>query len=62
VSLFDAALWDSAIWSSGVAVNSNRLIGSGGLGRAIAIACRGECLDETRLVSFDVMWTSGGPT
>jgi hypothetical protein len=61
-SLFGSAIWDAAIWSSGVAVNSNRLIGSGGLGRAIAIACRGECLDETRLVSFDVMWTSGGPT
>lgn len=61
-SVWDVGLWDSAIWGSSQGTGQFEIRGSGGLGRSIAIALKGSAIEETRLTSFDVIWTSGGPT
>ena len=58
---WDVGIWDSDVWSGDTLVNYSQAQGSGGLGRSIAIALKGEASDVLRLLSFDVVFTSGGP-
>jgi hypothetical protein len=60
-SLWGVAEWDAAVWGGTGAVGSSVLAGASGLGRAVAVAIRGDSSDEANLLSIDVMWTSGGP-
>jgi hypothetical protein len=59
--VWDAGLWDEAVWGEGIPSNKNKLQGSGGMGRVLAVAIQGEAVDTAKLMSFDVMWTPGGP-
>lgn len=59
-SVWDTGLWDAAIWGGGVKEGQSELSGEAGMGRMMAIAVRGEASEATRLLSMDVMWTSGG--
>jgi hypothetical protein len=61
-ALWDVGLWDTAIWGGGEGAGQAALIGSGGLGRTIAVAIRGEASASLRLLSFDIILTAGGPT
>ena len=58
---WDVAEWDAAIWTTESGAGQSFLIGASGVGRTVAIAMRGEAVDETRLISWDIMWTTGGP-
>lgn len=58
--LWDSAIWDASLWGPDYPENISQLQGQTGIGRVLAIALRGEAVDETRLVSFDVMWDVGG--
>lgn len=58
---WDLGIWDIAIWGAGTGVGFHDLLGAGGIGRAIAVALQGEATDFFRLISFDVMYTTGGP-
>ena len=39
----------------------HRLGGANGMGRTVTIGMAGEAVAKTRLLSWDVMWTVGGP-
>jgi hypothetical protein len=56
---WDVGLWDSAVWSGGVQ-GISITEGSMGIGRTVAIAMQGESKDETSLMSFDIIWKTGG--
>lgn len=58
---WDVGNWDNAVWGGGEVQGFSALQGNGGIGRYMAIAMRGECVEETRLISWDLMWVSGGP-
>ena len=60
--VWDVGLWDAAIWGGGSGVSQNKLFGGGGIGRAFAIAIRGESSAGLRFISFDVLWQDAGPT
>lgn len=57
--VWDTARWDFAIWGGGESYGQHELRGAGGIGRSVAIALRGETSVYFRLLSFDIMWTSG---
>ena len=61
IGVWDVGVWDQVVWGQGVASNKNKLQGSGGMGRVMAIAIQGEAVDTAKLMSFDVMWIDGGP-
>ena len=56
---WDVALWDVNTWH-GELHGFSGVSGVNGMGRAMAIAMRGESSDPTRLISWDIMWTTGG--
>jgi hypothetical protein len=58
--VWDRSKWDRAVWSSQFAWGSTQLHGASGMGRSVAIAVKGSSLDPLRLVSFDVIWKTGG--
>ena len=55
------SLWDQAIWFTGIPEGYNTILGGTGMGRMIAIATKGRAVSETTLISWDVIWDSGGP-
>lgn len=57
-ALWDTDLWDSAIWGGGFVVTQTPKGGSG-MGRAVALALRGNTSIETTLVRLEVL-TDGG--
>ena len=57
---WDSSLWDAAIWNVGTASGKSGITGELGMGRTIAIAMQGESDEDLRLLSFDVMWKTGG--
>ena len=57
---WDIDEWDIAIWGEGNPRTFHKLIGSGGVGRTMAVAIRGTSINLTRLISFDIMWIDGG--
>ncbi len=59
--LWDIGEWDVAVWEGGNPVGFSELRGVGGVGRRAAIALSGDAEEETRLISFDIMWKDGGP-
>ena len=60
---WDGALWDLAVWSTiqGQSFGSLQLAGTSGIGRSVAIAMRGSSGDALRLITWDIMWLTGGP-
>lgn len=60
-ALWDAGLWDLAIWQTDGNASFNGLNGTWGYGRTVAVAIRGAVRETTRLVGFDIMYTTGGP-
>lgn len=59
-SLWDTAVWDAAVWSATEKSSYNRVSGSAGFGRAMAVAIRGKAEEDTLLVSTDIGWNEGG--
>ena len=55
------SLWDQAIWFTGIPEGYNAILGGAGMGRMVAIATKGRAVSETTLISWDVIWDSGGP-
>ena len=54
------SLWDVGIWGSGDFNKYNFVGGGWGIGRYVAIATKGKCRVLTRLVGWDVTFSSGG--
>lgn len=61
IGAWDIGLWDVAVWGEGVPSNKNKLQGTSGMGRVMAVAIQGEAVDSAKLMGFDVMWIDGGP-
>lgn len=56
---WDEAEWDEALW--GEDYEAGRIFqGATGMGRDVAIACRGKAVTQTALVGFDVFYNQGG--
>ena len=58
---WDIGEWDTALWGGGLLGGNHTLVGAGGIGRYVAIAITGDAEEQQRLISFDIMWTAGGP-
>jgi hypothetical protein len=59
--VWDGALWDIAVWTTQEGNPVAPLGGTSGVGRTVSIALRGETGVDLRLLSWDMMWTTGGP-
>jgi hypothetical protein len=59
--VWDGALWDLAVWSQQEGNSVAPLGGTSGVGRTVSIALRGETGVDLRLLSWDMMWLTGGP-
>lgn len=60
-SLWNVASWNSGIWGSGQLSGRQPVRGGWGMGRYVAIAMSGNSRAPTTLVSWDVIWDTGGP-
>ena len=58
-NLWDSAIWDAALWDYVREANS-RVLGSLGMGRAIAVYLKGSTIGRLNVVGWDVMLTEGG--
>jgi hypothetical protein len=58
-SVWDAATWDNDVWGGG-AVTAQTPIGGSGMGRAVAVALRGQTNVETTLVRLELICDGGG--
>ena len=58
---WDDGIWDKAIWAGGLPEGQSVIKGSWGYGRYVAIATKGKTRGDTRLVGWDVIFSSGGP-
>ena len=58
--LWDIAVWDLALWGSQTITNRSQVIGGTGIGRTLAVAIQGTATSETYLMSYDVIWNTGG--
>lgn len=56
---WDIALWDIALWG-GTYVTFAPVVGTGGMGRAMALAMNGQSTTDTILLRFDMMFDTGG--
>lgn len=56
---WDTATWDTDVWS-GIFNSTQRLVGSRGVGRDVAIAIQGSAISRTTLVGMDLMFEQGG--
>lgn len=61
-STWDVSMFDAGLWGTGGLTTEDRLQGGSGMGRAVAVALRGESAAEAQLIAFDVSWTTGGFT
>lgn len=59
-SEWDVSLWDQALWGAGGVEAASTLNGSMGMGRSLAVAVSGKATERATLVSWDVMWNTGG--
>ena len=59
----ELALWDMAMWASTqpTGFGGELLGGVSGIGRTLAVALKGTSGTELRLISWDIMWQTGGP-
>jgi len=60
-NLWDVGTWDNILWDSDDLTNVNRLQGTTGMGRSVAIAVQGQSTETTKMLSMDFIWKSGGP-
>ena len=51
--------WNGSDWSGGIQTSDNPR-GANGMGRHVAINIRGRTSNDTTLISFDVIWDTGG--
>lgn len=58
---WDVGEWDIAMWDSDSQQSYTGLRGGWGYGRYVALAMIGESREETRLLGWDVVYTTGGP-
>ena len=58
--VWDTAVWDGAFWASDLAYPFQEARGANGMGRVMAIATSGRSRGVTTLISWDVMWDTGG--
>ena len=61
VGLWDVSIWDQAIWGSSTGVTWPTIGGTFGYGRYGAVATKGTCRSDTRLIGWDVIYDTGGP-
>jgi hypothetical protein len=59
LALWDSALWDESTWPSR-ASQYIRTVGARGMGRAVAVAMKGEVAAETSFIGWDMMVDRGG--
>lgn len=59
-SLWDSAIWNTDVWGYGALSTTQLSIGTMGMGRTIAIACRGSATDRFTLAAWDLSFTQGG--
>jgi hypothetical protein len=57
---WDNGIWDQALWGSSELINRAKVVGGSGMGRTLAVAINGSGTSDTWLISYDVMWNSGG--
>lgn len=57
--LWDTAVWDTAIWGASGLLDS-QLFGGCGIGRVVAVACKGQAAARTRLIDLEVMFQAAG--
>ena len=60
-AFWNVSLWDEDRWSTGLPDGQNRVGGSFGVGRYVAISIYGRTRERISLVGFDVMYKSGSP-
>ena len=53
-------LWDAALWSAGLPSGQNKVVGSFGMGRYVAVAMVGRTRERTSFVGFDLTYSTGG--
>jgi hypothetical protein len=58
--IWDSSSWDAGIWASDEGVSFPTIGGGWGHGRYVAIATRGSCRAKTKLLGWDVIYTTGG--
>tara|TARA_R110000772_G_scaffold25194_1_gene65832 strand:+ start:15339 stop:16985 length:1647 start_codon:yes stop_codon:yes gene_type:complete len=58
--LWDITDWDAAIWGGRDGITYNSVGGTWGKGRYVAIATRGSARTTTRLIGWDLIYTTGG--
>lgn len=58
-SLWDSAVWDLDLWDAGISGGSIPL-GASGIGRAVAIAMRGNAGTRLTLIGWDLLFDDGG--
>jgi hypothetical protein len=56
---WDTEIWDTAVWGGDYGA-TQPLRGAAGMGRDVAIACRGRATSRTVLVGYDVFLEQGG--
>ena len=59
-ALWDFSIWDIAIWGAGAVESHHNATGAWGVGRTFAVALTGKASKPTTLLSFDIMWNTGG--
>jgi hypothetical protein len=57
--VWDTGQWDVSKWAAGLS-GYFKTEGASGIGRTVAVAMRGNSTEETTLMSFDIMWKTGG--
>ena len=58
--IWDQSKWDQAFWWAENRYGFERLSGASGMGRAVALAMKGSASSALNIVSFDVIWKTGG--
>ena len=62
IGVWDISAWDNAVWGGGEPTGFNSIGGAWGTGRYVAIMTTGKSRADTRLVGWDVIFDTGGPT
>jgi hypothetical protein len=60
IGQWDSSQWDNAVWSSTTGTAHHTIGGAWGTGRYIAIATRGSARTTTRLIGWDLIYSTGG--
>ena len=60
-AVWDVSLWGADRWGTGLPSGQNKVSGSFGYGRYVAVSIYGRTRERTSLIGFDVMFKSGSP-